>query len=118
MIAISYYGQKKDIIQKRVPLSIYTFNSIKTHIHGVFSIKKRLHLNSYKFVIVNANDLDRNMASIDFSTIGRKPSVFIYDDYKRYQNNNLLKGFLLKNDPTRCNLHCIENSVQPYLLNQ
>lgn len=48
--------------------------------------------------------LDLNQFSIDFKDVGKTPSAFIYDDYKRYQDRNLLKGFLLKNDPTSWNL--------------
>jgi hypothetical protein len=55
-------------------------------------------------VIVDQIDLDTNTFSMNTKNLGRKPSEFIYDDYKRYQDNNLLKGFLLKNDPTRWDL--------------
>ncbi|AUC86187.1 hypothetical protein CW731_13265 [Polaribacter sp. ALD11] len=118
LVSISFHAQKTELPQQKVPVSIYTFNSLDKDVNSISSLNKRLNLTTYKFVTIAANDIENNIASINFSDVGKKPSAYIYDDYKKYQNNNLLKGFLLKNDPTRWNLHRIENRIQPYFLNQ
>ncbi|TXD47878.1 hypothetical protein [Polaribacter sp. IC073] len=117
-LSISLYAQKTNTPQQKAPVSIYTFNSLDKDVNSISSLNKRLKLTSYKFVIVKADDIATKVASINFSAIGKKPSASIYDDYRKHQNNNLLKGFLYKNDPTRWNLHRIENRIQPYFLNQ
>ena len=118
LLSISLCAQKTNTPQQKVPVSIYTFNSLDKDVNSISSLNKRLKLTSYKFIIVKADDIATKVTSINFSAIGKKPSAYIYDDYKKYQNNNLLKGFLLKNDPTRWNLHRIENRIQPYFLNK
>ncbi len=118
LISVSFFAQKRAIIKQKAPVSIYTFNSLEKDVNSISSLNKRLNLTSFNFVIVDADDIDNNIASMSFKDIGTKPSEYIYDDYKRYQNNNFLKGFLTKNDPTRWNLHCIENRIQPYFLNK
>ena len=87
---------------QKLPTSIYTFSSLNT-VNKVYTLNKKLNLTNHTFVIVDQIDLDTNAFSMNTKNLGRKPSEFIYDDYKRYQDNNLLKGFLLKNDPTRWN---------------
>ena len=117
LMTVTFYGQNKKIIQKKAPISIYTFNLMENDINSTSALNERLKLTNYKFVTVDLEDIETNTASLDFKYLDRKPSNFIYDDYKKYQDNNLLKGFLLKNDPTRWNLHRIENRIQPSLLN-
>lgn len=118
LISLSFFAQKTEKTNNKAPSSIYTFNSIEEDVNSLTSIRKRLNLIPFKFVIIDKDDIDANTVSLDFKNIGITPTSFIYDDYNRYQNNSLLKGFLYKNDPTRWNLHCIENRVQPYFLNQ
>ena len=117
-ISLLSFAQKTEKTDNKAPISIYTFNSLEKDVNSFTSIRNRLNLISFKFVIIDANDIDTNTVSLDFKNIGTTPTLFIYDDYNRYQNNNLLKGFLYKNDPTRWNLHCIENRIQPYFLNK
>ena len=117
LMTVTFYGQNNKIIQKKAPISIYTFNLMENDINSTSALNERLKLTNYKFVTVDLEDIETNTASLDFKYLDRKPSNFIYDDYKKYQDNNLLKGFLLKNDPTRWNLHRIENRIQPSLLN-
>jgi hypothetical protein len=112
----SFQAQEIKKSTKKAPQSIYTYGSFNTDTTNFFSLNERLNLASYNFVIVSQIDIDLNRASLNLKDIGKKASKFIYDDYTRYQNNNLLKGFLLENDPTRWNLHCIENRIQPYFL--
>jgi hypothetical protein len=111
LFSVSINAQKEDKTTSKKPTSIYTFSGFSNDKNDFSAINKKLKLSNLNFVIVNAIDLDLNQFSIDFKNIGKKPSTFIYDDYKRYQDRNLLKGFLLKNDPTRWNLQ----SPQPSL---
>ena len=107
--SLSAQENKKE--SKNLPLSIYTFVSAK-NLNSFSVINKKLNLSNFDFVYVNSLDLDYNLFSLDFRNMGKVPSEFIYDDYKRYQNNNLLKGFLRKNDPTRRNFQCFQGSFQ------
>lgn len=117
-MCVSFYAQRIETTPQRMPNSIYTFSALKKDVNSISSINKRLKLTYFEFVIISIDDIENNMVSLNSRNIGKTPSAFIYDDYKRYQNNNLLKGFLIKNDPTRWNLHCIENRIQPYFLNK
>lgn len=94
------------------PTSIYTFSKFSDDKNGFSAINKRLKLKNFNFVFVDVVDLDLNQFSVDTNNLYKTPSEFIFDDYKRYQNRNLLKGFLLKNDPTRWNLQCLPQNLQ------
>jgi hypothetical protein len=107
-------AQKKDINSSNKPVSIYTFSKPTSDKNGFSAINKKLQLTNFNFVYVDPLDLDLNRMSIDSNNLSNTPSAYIFDDYKRYQDRNLLKGFLLKNDPTRWNLQCPNPiSVQP-----
>lgn len=86
--------------KKSLPTSIYFFN-LQKDINGFTSLNNRLKLTEISFVLTNREDIDNGRFSVNFSDIGKKPSTFIYDDYKNYQKNNLLKGFFRKHDLTR-----------------
>ncbi len=109
---ITTNAQKKDKIASIKPVSIYTVPSFSNGENNFSAINKKLKLSNLHFVIVDELDLDLNRFSINAKDFGKKPSAFIYDDYKRYQDRNLLKGFLLKNDPTRWNLQCPQPNIQ------
>ena len=109
IFSLSAQENKKN--SKNLPVSIYTFIPAK-NLNSFSIINKKLNLSNFDFVYANSLDIDYNLFSLDFRNMGKTPSEFIYDDYKRYQNNNLLKGFLRKNDPTRRNFQCFQNSFQ------
>lgn len=111
LISITINAQKIDENQLK-PTSIYTFSTFSKDENNFSALRKRLKLDHFSFVFVDLVDLDLNQFSIDFKDLGKTPSAFIYDDYKRYQDRNLLKGFLLKNDPTRWNLQCQKQNLQ------
>jgi hypothetical protein len=104
LLSITINAQEVDENQAKKPASIYTFSAFSNDENSFSAIQKKLKLYNFSFVFMNAIALDLNQFSIDFKDVGKTPSAFIYDDYKRYQDRNLLKGFLLKNDPTRWNL--------------
>ena len=106
LLSTTLIAQKTTKTITKTPVSIYTISNVSIDKNGFYEINKRLKLSNFDFVIVNAIDLDLNQFSINTKHLTTKPSEFIYDDYKRYQDQNLLKGFLLKNDPTRWNLQC------------
>ena len=101
------FSQMKDWpIKRDPPSSIYTLHVFSQPSTNNFRHNaSKIHTVSYQFVYVDLKDIDYNVFSFRFENIGKIPSSFIYDDYRRYQDRNLLKGFLLKNDPTRWNLH-------------
>ena len=88
------------------PLSIYTisFNNLLDQF-SYSSVKKNLKFNKkYNFVTVSFEDIDSNRILISDDNISTKATVFIYDDYKSYRDENLLKGFFQKHDLTRWNI--------------
>lgn len=109
-LSSSVYGQKISNLQKKVPVSIYTIQGIKD-VNGFSLLNKKLKLNSFDFIFTDLIDLDTGFASIAFKDIGKTPTKLIYDDYKSYYDNNFLKGFLLKYDPTRSINHCEPNHI-------
>ena len=106
LINLSFFAQKKTTSTSKKPASIYTISNLLNSKNSFSAINKKLNLNNFNFVFVDIVDLDLNQFSIEVNNLYKTPSDFIKDDFKRYQNNNLLKGFLLKNDPTRWNFHC------------
>ncbi|UAM97560.1 hypothetical protein K8354_14800 [Polaribacter litorisediminis] len=114
LFSIAVNAQKKNINLSNKPASIYTFSKAISDKNGFSAINKKLQLTNFNFVYVDLLDLDLNRMSIDSNNLRNTPSAYIFDDYKRYQDRNLLKGFLLENDPTRWNLQCQNPlSVQP-----
>jgi hypothetical protein len=109
LFSISINAQKIDKNPSKKPASIYTFSAFSNDENSFSAINKKLKLANFSFVIIDAIALDLNQFSIDFKDVGK---TLIYDDYKRYQDRNLLKGFLLKNDPTRWNLQCTQPILQ------
>ena len=101
LINLSFFAQKTTTSISKKPTSIYTFSNFSIDENGFSALNKRLNLKDFNFVFVDVIDLEMNQFSIDVKNIYKTPSKFIYDDLKRYQNRNLLKGFLIKNDPTR-----------------
>ncbi len=112
LFSISINGQNIDENLLKKPLSIYTFSNFLISENSFSAINKKLKLVNLSFVMVDGIDLDLNRFSVDFKDLGKTPTAFIYDDYQRYQDRNLLKGFLLKNDPTRWNLQCAPANLQ------
>ena len=114
LINLSFFAQKTTTSTSKKPTSIYTVSNLLNNKNSFSALNKKLKLNNFQFVFVNQIDLDLNQFSVQFRDIGKNPSTFIYDDYTAYRDENLLKGFLLKNDPTRWNLQCPNPlSVQP-----
>ena len=114
LINLSFFAQKTTTSTSKKPTSIYTVSNLLNNKNSFSALNKKLKLNNFQFVFVNQIDLDLNQFSVQFRDIGKNPTTFIYDDYTAYRDENLLKGFLLKNDPTRWNLQCPNPlSVQP-----
>jgi hypothetical protein len=112
LFSISINGQNIEENLSKKPVSIYTISNFLISENSFSAINKKLKLVNLSFVMVDGIDLDLNRFSVDFKNLGKTPTAFIYDDYKRYQDKNLLKGFLLKNDPTRWNLQCAPANLQ------
>jgi hypothetical protein len=96
------------------PLSIYTVSNVLSAKNSFSAINKKLKLNNFNFVFVDLIDLDTNIFSFNFSDVGKRPSKYIYDDYTKYRDENLLKGFIQKNDPSYWNLQCPQPNLHPY----
>jgi hypothetical protein len=113
LFSISINSQQITKSPSKKPISIYTFSNFLNDENSFSAINKKLKLANLNFVFVDEIAMDLNQFSFDFIDLGKTPTAFIYDDYKRYQDQNLLKGFLLKNDPTRWNLQCLPPNLQP-----
>ncbi|MEE4000813.1 hypothetical protein V1T75_10725 [Tenacibaculum sp. FZY0031] len=102
LIAAMFTATAQEVDKKeKTPKSIYTFSKVSTLFYDSSTINKNLDLTGFSFFIVSQQDIDNNTFSIPFNKLSKKPTALIYDDYIDYQNNNLLKGFLKKNNPTR-----------------
>tara|TARA_B110000503_G_scaffold56913_1_gene91111 strand:+ start:562 stop:939 length:378 start_codon:yes stop_codon:yes gene_type:complete len=105
-VSISINAQKTDKIPSQKPASIYTVSHFSDDKNSFWPVNKKLNLTNFYFVTVDDFTLDFNRSSLNSKNFGKESSGFIYQDYKRIQDRNLLKGFLLKNDPTRWNSWC------------
>ena len=98
------YSQQKTTNNNFIPVSRYTTSfSVKTdNAPSYASLKKNLNFkNYYKFSTISFEDIDSRQFLISDKNLSTKATIFIYDDYKSYRDENLLKGFLQKYDPTR-----------------
>lgn len=111
-VSAASYGQKK------APISIYTFKNLKKEMHNTASIKAKLQVDDFKFRLVDAHTIEEQIPHLSFKQIGENVPEYVYDSYEKYENSNLLEGFSYKNDPTRWNLSCKRNRIQPYFLKQ
>jgi len=98
------FSQQKTTNKSFSPISIYTINLLEksNNTPSYSSIKKNLQLKEkYKFTTVSFDDIDSGEFTISSNNLTVKSTRFIYDDYKSYRDENLLKGFLQKYDLTR-----------------
>jgi tRNA splicing ligase len=95
--------QQKTTSNKILPISIYTaFFNVQTNNNTSYAaIKKNLKFpKKYNFITIYFEDIDANRFLISDKNFGTNTPKFIFD-YKSYRDENLLKGFLQKYDPTR-----------------
>lgn len=103
---LPFHGQSKKVNQFK-PLSIYTLSSKVLDMSNSYSsLNEKLKLSDYQFVIVNQLDIELNQISINSRNLGRTPTQWIHDDYFKYRDEHLLKGFTRKYDATRWNSWC------------
>ncbi|MCG1034780.1 hypothetical protein [Polaribacter sargassicola] len=98
------FSQQNTANKSFFPTSIYTINfQVNTNKTPSYSsIKNNLKLKeNYKFTTVSFEDIDSGEFNISSNNLTAKSTRFIYDDYKSYRDENLLKGFFKKYDLTR-----------------
>ena len=117
-VNISMQAQEASTNMSKVPVSIYTFNSLKKDAHNISSISRRLNINSFYSVIPNNHNVDEKIYPLNFKEIGEQTTEYVYDAYQKYQDKTFLKEFLFANDPTRWNLQRTKNRIQPVPLNK
>ena len=117
-VNISMQAQEASTNMSKVPVSIYTFNSLKKDAHNISSISRRLNINSFYSVIPNNHNVDQKIYPLNFKEIGEQTTEYVYDAYQKYQDKTFLKEFLFANDPTRWNLQRTKNRIQPVPLNK
>jgi hypothetical protein len=117
-VNISMQAQEAKTNMSKVPVSIYTFNSLKKDAHNISSISRRLNINPFYSVIPNNHNVDEKIYPLNFKEIGEQTTEYVYDDYQKYQDKTFLKEFLFANDPTRWNLQRIKNRIHPVPLNK
>lgn len=110
--SVGFHSQNVKPKTTTKPVSIYTFTNLSTSINDFYALNKKLQLSNFHFVYVDQIDLDLNRFSFQFNDIGKPVSKLIYYDYQRYQNENLLKGFKKKTDPSYWNLHLPHPNLQ------
>ena len=111
------YAQKLNTVKNNSPISIYTFEIAEKNKQSTSAISKRLQLKDFKFRTLNVFDDALLNTALNFKTLEGKEVLYVYDKLDTYNNNNnaFLVDFLIKNDPTRWNLQCLENRVPPNL---
>ncbi|WP_282072110.1 hypothetical protein [Polaribacter atrinae] len=98
------FSQQKTTNNNFIPVSIYTssFQLTADDTPSYTSINKDLNFKKqYNFSTISFEEIDDNQFLISDKNLSTKATRFIYDDYKSYRDEYLLKGFLQKNDPTR-----------------
>tara|TARA_B100000767_G_C19684733_1_gene501208 strand:+ start:791 stop:1174 length:384 start_codon:yes stop_codon:yes gene_type:complete len=98
------FSQQKTTNNNFIPVSIYTtsFLAKKDSNPSYSSINKNLKFKSYyKFTTVSFEEVDSDQFLNSNRNLTKKATRYIYDDYKNYRDEKLLKGFLEKHDPTR-----------------
>lgn len=98
------FSQQQTTNNNFIPVSIYTSSfKLKVDDNPTYtSINKGLNLKTqYKLTTVSFEGIDKGQVLISDKNLTTKPTKFIYDDYKSYRDENLLKGFLEKYDLTR-----------------
>ncbi len=95
LLAISINAQKNKQNNKKLPLSIYTFNHFENNNNSFYTLNKKLKLKTLYF----KNNL-------------KKPSEFVSDDLKRYIDKKLSESFLAENDPTQWNPCNFQGNVE------
>jgi hypothetical protein len=126
LFSASLCAQKKELVVRKAPKSVYTFNTFKIDKNSYAAINKRLGFTAFKFIRIYFPDLDFNSfesafnlntrSVFEFKNMKEKPIIYKLDDLARYQNNKLAREINYKNDPSQWNLHRIENRIQPYFL--
>ena len=109
------YAQKLNTVKNNAPISIYTFEIAEKNKQSTTAISKRLQLKDFKFRTLNVFDDALLTTALNFKTLEGKEVLYVYDKLDTYNNNAFLVDFLVKNDPTRWNLQCLENRVPPNL---
>ena len=117
-VNISMQAQEASTNMSKVPVSIYTFNSLKKDAHNISSISRRLNINSFYSVIPNNHNVDEKIYPLNFKEIGEQTTEYVYDAYQKYQDKTFLKEFLFANDPTRWNIQRTKNRIEPVPLNK
>lgn len=98
------FSQQKTTNNNFIPISIYTTSFLvnKDNTPSYSSIQKNLKFKSYyKSSTISYEVVDSELFLNSSRNITTKTTRFIYDDYKNYRDEKLLKGFLEKYDPTR-----------------
>jgi len=96
LMTISAFSQNANskMNQNNIPNSIYY---VKEDVYSFYksSVATNLKLKDFKFLIVDQNDVNDNLFTVDFRNIGRKASTLSYGSYKK---NDLYKHFPLLPD--------------------
>lgn len=85
--------------------SIYTFSNFVNSTNSFSNLNKKLSLKNLQFGFVGHFNPDFNPFPLYFEDLSKTPTDFDYD-YKRFQDRNLNKVFLIENNPFRRNLNC------------
>jgi hypothetical protein len=98
------FSQQQTTNTNYIPIRIYSATfKLKTYSVPTYtSSHKNLNFpHKFNFLTVSFGEINKNSFLISDKNLTTKATKFIYDDYKSYRDENLLKGFLQKYDPTR-----------------
>lgn len=91
--------QKKDTLNTKIPISIYTASQISTNFNSLYYINNRLNLKSYQFLILDEKSIEMGNFTVPLYNISLAPSSYINDSYNKiYHKKNLESAFFKVSD--------------------
>lgn len=99
--SISIFSQEKELKKSTLPTSIYASAIYFNDSNSFIDFNKKLNIYNQKFLNISYNDIDRGHFIINDNNLSNKADIYIFEDYKGYRDEYLLKGFFEKYDLTR-----------------
>lgn len=87
---------KKTIIKKKIPASIYTATQISNNLNSLLNINNRLNLKSYKFIVLDETSIEMGNFLIPLYNKKLGVSNYIYDTYNKIHEKSVLEASFFK----------------------
>lgn len=88
--------EKNDTSKKEIPASIYTATQISTNLNSALNINERLNLRSYKFLVLDEQNIERGYFTTPLFNKKLTTSNYIYDTYNKIHQKSVLEAAFFK----------------------